>query len=366
MARTRKRPKRTRLSTGVYADCYGISLTVRGREHRYPLGTPLAQLRRTRKDLLDDAGPASRRGTLQGDCADHLRTIPEGRARDDAAAMLAHWCAGFGDRASGDLQPKEIKAQRAAWLKTGPNGAPFSKKHLNNMLHALRAVYRTNYGTTLNPALDVPVFTVKYSDARAIPNPLITRIIDGMPDRGKPANGTTPTVNLSKLRLRVMADTGLSQAMLKRVELHHLDVRKKQVYVRMRLKGRGVVGATVPLLDAGVAAFKALVHAGGLGPFSTRSLAYCWRRAVEREKAVWMASEATKRRPRPWPLPDDVRAYDLRHSFGTAILVVTGDLEATATLMRHANINTTRRYIQAAANIRARRAVQQVNRSRLP
>jgi hypothetical protein len=114
-----------------------------------------------------------------------------------------------------------------------------------------------------------------------------------------------------------MSETGLSQAMLKLVERHHLDFEKKQFYVSMRIKGRGVIGATLDMLDDAVAAFRSLDDAGGLGPFNTRSLAYCWRRAVERARRLWDAAEATRERPRPWPLTADVRAYDLRHSFGT-------------------------------------------------
>ncbi len=363
MARTRPRPKRTRLATGIYADKHGIGIIVRGKEHRYPLGTPLEQLIRKRRDLLD--APAARRGTLAKDCADHLLTVPDGRARNEQKAMLDHWIDVFGPRASGSIEPKEIRAQRAAWLTKGPNGEPFSPKHLNNMLHALRAVYKTNYGQTLNPAADVDVLPVTYHDARAIPDALIDRILDGMSDTAWPVNPKkkAPPANLAKYRLRVMRETGLAQAMLKRVELHHLNFRSREVYVSQRIKGRGVIGATLPLTLAGAAAFKALVKAGGLGPFSTRSLAYAWRRAVNRARDAWTAQEATKARPKPWPLSDDVRAYDLRHSFGTAVLVATGDLEATATLMRHANINTTRRYAQAAANIRAQQAVKALNKA---
>jgi hypothetical protein len=190
----KKNHKRTRLATGIYEDKNGISIVVRGSEkgHRYPRGTPLEQLIRKRRDLLDEAGHKDRRGTLRADCADHLLTIPEGRTREETRAMLDHWCAVFGDRASGDIQPKEIKAQRAAWLTKGPNGEPFSQKHLNNMLHALRAVYRTNYGKELNPALDVPVFTVTYADARAIPRDLISKIIDGMSDTAWPRSNKPP------------------------------------------------------------------------------------------------------------------------------------------------------------------------------
>lgn len=370
MARPSSR-KRKRLATAIYEDKYGIGIQVRKKEHRYPLGTPLEQLLKERKRLRDDAGPApSRRGTLRADCAAHLLTVPEGRARDEQRVMLEHWCAVFGDRASGSLTALEIKQQRAAWLTIGPNTKPLSKKHLNNMLHALRAVYRTHYGKDINPAADVPIFTVAYTDARAIPDAIVDRILNGMADTRWPPTkqNPSPPPNLAKLRLRVMREVGLSQAMLKRVKSHDLRFAAKTVYTEMRLKGRGVIGATVPLTAAGVKAFRALVKAGGLGPFSTRSLAAAWSRAEDRARRAWDATEATKARPRPFPLHANARAYDLRHTFGTVALIASGgDLEGTANLMRHANINTTRRYAQAASDSRARAAVRAMNtRGRLP
>lgn len=366
MARTpkkRKRPKRKRLAQGIYSDRHGISIVIRGSEkgNRYPLGTPLIQLIRIRKEKLDEAGARVRGGTVSHDIDAYLETFPEGRQRQQAATECEHWRTVFGDRASADLKAIEIRQQLAAWEKD------FSKKHLNNLIHRLRAVFSASHGRAVNPALDVKVYTIRYDDARAIPYAWIERIINGMPDRGRPVKGEKiPPVNLAKLRLRVMAYTGLSQKMLQRVEPQHLDLRQKTVYVSMRLKGQGVVGDTVKLTDRAVSAFRALAKANGLGKFSTRSLAHCWRRAINREKRAWMAAEAKKPRPRPWPLDDDVRAYDLRHSFGTWSLAVGGDLSATAHQLRHRNLNTTRRYAKAAAAMRAELAVDKMNRSPLP
>lgn len=360
---TRKRPKRIRLATGIYQDQYGISIVIRGSEkgNRYPLGTPLAQLRRIRKEKLDEAGAIVRGGTVSRDIDAYLETLPIGRARQQAATECEHWRGVFGDRASADLKPIEIRQQLAAWEHD------FSKKHLNNLIHRLRAVFSASHGRALNPALDVKVYTVRYDDARAIPYAWIERIISGMPDRGRPVKGEKlAPVNLAQLRLRVMAYTGLSQMMLQRVEPQHLDLRKKTVYVSMRLKGHGVVGDTVKLTDRGVKAFRALVQANGLGPFSTRSLAHCWSRAITRERKKWIEAEAKRARPRPWPLGDDVRAYDLRHSFGTWSLAVGGDLSATAHQLRHRNLNTTGRYAKAAAALRAELAVAKMNQSPLP
>lgn len=375
MAGRRPKHKRTPLARCIWQDKYGISIIIRGQEkgNRFPLGTPLEQLLKERDRIREsaDARP-SRRHTLRADCADHLKTIPEGRAREEQRAICDHWCRVFGDRASASLEPKEIRAQLAAWTKLGPQAPedprppkPFTRKHLNNMIHVLRAVYKTNYGTELNPAAEVPVYTVKYTDARAIPDALVDTIIDGMSDTRWPAvdGKKPPPPNLAKLRFRVMRETGFNQAMVKRVQRHHLNFTAKTVYTEVRRKGRGVEGATIDLTDAAVKAWRALQRAGGLGAFNTRSLAYCWRRAVERAQRQWIADEANKKHPRPWPLPEDVRAYDLRHTFGSAAIIASnGDLEAVANLMRQANLNTTRRYLQAVSQARGRAAVKALNK----
>jgi integrase len=359
---TRQRVKRKRLATGIYADSYGISIIVRGKEHRYPIGTPLEHLRRDRKELLDAAGtPAARRGTLDKAFDDYLDTIPEGPRRRDVTRMLQHWRdAGFGKLAVDAVKPIDIERQLAAW------GAAFSAKTRKDLRWLLGAVYNVFNGRSgYNPVRDVKRITVRYDEPRGITYDLIDQLFTFIADRGRPTKGQRrPTVNLSKLRLRVMADTGWAPAMLKRVELRDFDPKAKTVFMRPRRKGRGVEGATLPLSDDAVRSLKALAKAQGFGPFSTRSVAYVWARALKKMRRAWEARQLGKRTPKPWPLAEDARPYDLRHSFGTLVLAETGDLEATARLLRHSTLQTTRRYIQAAAALRTQKAIAQLNRSR--
>src|SRR6185503_16153028 len=42
--------------------------------------------------------------------------------------------------------------------------------------------------------------------------------------------------------------------------------------------------------------------------------------------------------------PEDLRPYDLRHSFGTEMLRRTGNLETTAEMLDHSTTRMTRRY----------------------
>jgi integrase len=353
-----KRTKRVRRATGIFEDPYGISIIVRGKEYRYPVGTPLEQLRRDRRELVDAAGaPANRKGTLDKAFDDYLETIPEGKRRRDVKTMLQHWRdAGFGAYAVDAMKAIDIKKQLAAW-------PDFSLKTKNDLRQVLGAVFNAVNGRSgYNPVRDVKRFKIRYDEPRGIDHVLIEQLFTFIPDRGRPVKGQKrPTVNLSKLRLEVMAWTGLTPAMLKRVELRDFNPKTKMMFVRPRQKGEGVDAAMIPLLDEGVKAFKALAKASAFGTFNTRSVAYVWNRALKKMRKAWEKEQAGKRTPKPWPLADDARPYDLRHSFGTLMLSETGDLEGTATLMRHATLQQTRRYTQAAAALRAQNAIRVVN-----
>jgi integrase len=49
----------------------------------------------------------------------------------------------------------------------------------------------------------------------------------------------------------------------------------------------------------------------------------------------------------------ELRTYDLRHSFATALYAADGDLGATQELMIHADARTTKRYALGSVNPRA-------------
>jgi len=117
-----KRTKRVRLATGIYSDAWGVSVIFRGKEQRYPLGTPLDELRRDRRELVDAAGAApARRGTLAAAVTAYLETIPEGSRRRDVRTMLQHWLdAGLGPLALDAVTPLELRKQLAAWPKFSP------------------------------------------------------------------------------------------------------------------------------------------------------------------------------------------------------------------------------------------------------
>jgi integrase len=359
------RGKRHRVATGIYSDVSGFSVivSVHGipHEERHPHGTPLETLRAARKALRrlhEETPPPKRRGTLATDVAHYLATLPKGKTRDDADTLFEAWKdAGFFDRNTETIEPKEIAAQLQVFATlTKPNGQRrYSPKTINELRRLLGSVFITKHGKRGdNPVRDVPRERVVYDDPRGFGYDLIESILAEMPDRGQGKKGEERgTVNLTKLRLRAMAYTGFHQLELGNISERDLrELAKKRVWMAGRRKGEGTKGGWHPLTKAGVDALRALWRAGGLGPFGTRSMATSWNRAIDKAKATWRSTYPKK----PWPLPANVRPYDLRHSYGTAVYQQTGDIRAAQRLLRHATLATTLRYTAAAVDARAQQA----------
>lgn len=362
------RPKRRRLSTSIYADAYGVSIIVRGKEHRRPIGTPLGDLQRDRRELLEAAGGAdARQGTFAADVDAYLLLLREGKRRENARGLLRHWLeaelvleggrrVAFGKVSRQALTSVAIAQQLEAW---SGRFAPGGLKHLRRELGALYR--RLNGKAGANPVADVPPINVVYEEPRAIPYPVIACILAALPDRGRPTGagkGTRPTVSLTKIRLSVIAYTGLPPAVLARIKPRDLDLGAGTVYARPRRKGKGSAGYTQPLTPQALEAFRQFAAAQAFGPFSTRSASKSWARALRKVRAAWVAKHGAK--GAPWPVPDDARPYDLRHSFGTAVMRRRRDSHAVAALLMHSNLQTTRRYLQGMVDESSREAVADV------
>lgn len=341
------RGTRTRRATGIYQDTIGHSIVVfhegASREYRYPADKSLAWLMAERQRRLAAlhqtiAREATHDASLDADVPRFVATLPSPSRRRDAAALLHHWSAVFGDRPRNDLTTPELSAQLATWAQIDPathkpRFSPASRRHLRQVLSAL---YRTLNGKNgYNPVLDVPAVRVIYDEPRSIPYALIKKILANMGDTQNAA------------RASVMAYTGLPQAQLKRLMPRDVDLRRRTMYVRPRRKGGGAPAATFQLLPQAVTAFKVFAKRDCWGPFSSSSLAKAWRAAVTAVQETWKG---------PWPV-DTIRAYDLRHSFLTEMLSITGDYHAVNELAQHSTMNQTKRYTQGAASRRVQLAI---------
>lgn len=337
------------------ARAFGLSLAA--------LHTPLEALRVTRDALIDeltDTPSARRAGTLAADVVACLATLRPGPHKRDTETLLAHWTAAeatlptgervpFGELPRAAVTPLHVRTALATF------GARFAPKTVRELRRVLAWIWSTLDGPDArNPVRAVPAPRVRYDDPRGIDYAIIRRILEALPDRGRPEKGQRrPAVNLTKIRLAVMAFTGMHQAEVGRLEPPHLDLARSRVWIAPRKKGAGSPGAWHELTAPAVDALRAFAEADAFGPFSARSMAHAWRRACRTAAARWTAEHPGE----PWPLRDDARPYDLRHSFGTAVYLATGDIRAAQAMLRHRQTSTTDRYTRAGVAPQVRRAV---------
>lgn len=361
-----------RIARGIFRDANGFTARVKARgverEQRFSLGTSLRTITdwrdRERGRLKEDLPPATR-GTLARDVVRYLATLPDTIAGDEEGTRRARelrrerqhqldwWIAQFpAKQKRSGMDPLTIRA-RLHDLR-----AVRSASTCNHYREALYQLYQTLDGPDArNPVRSVPRFEEPDPEPREIPRRLVLRIFEALPDLRRSVKGErrTRTPSLTKIRLRVMYETGLSPAEMMRIQPRDLHLADAALYVRRRRKGKGVQGATIPLTVAGVTALRAFVAAGAFGRFSTRGASQSFNRAV---KQVAKAEDVS---PTDRALLTDARPYDFRHCFASKTLRDTNDLKTTQELMRHRSTKTTKRYAHAAIPEHLRRAVDRLD-----
>ena len=112
-----------------------------------------------------------------------------------------------------------------------------------------------------------------------------------------------------------------------------------------RKKGKGSKVSVRPLTKEGLAACQALKKLGAWGAFSRSTLHRDFRAACAKVPALA-------------GLADKITPYDLRHSFGTEVYRVSGDIRATQVLMGHSSPTLTHRYTLGAVDVRVAKAIK--------
>jgi integrase len=331
-----------------------ITVRVHGRqlETHVAANASAREIERIKSRLLVRAEndlPAPQKGTLAGDVEVYLKTLAHRpRLRKERDGHLAFWVVRFGTQARATLEPADLSAALSELRTTR------SASHCNHVRIALSHLYTTLDGKrNRNPLRDVPSFEEPEPEPRALPYYLIDRILDQMTRQWGAKDDKRP--QKTKARLRVIADTGLSPAQIMRVLPSDLRLADEAIYVRRRQKGKGAPGALKSLTAAGVAAWRAFVAADAFGPWSVQSANKAWRRAC---KLAMKHKDTTDAEAN---LLLHARLYDLRHSFGTLVYQLTGDLHATSELMGHRSQKTTKRYTLAAVPAHLRAATAIVN-----
>jgi integrase len=333
-------------------------------EKKFPLGTDLAvmqawQLHR-RADGLLEAPTRAAAGTLAGDVPTFLATLPAGQYRVDSEQLLAHWSAcDLGALPRHEIQRLDVISQIARWTEAGAAAST-----CNRRLSRLRKLYQALDGlTTPNPTDTVKFQRSPELEARDIPTRIVKLILDSIVDHGRAGRGETrPEKSLTKLRLTVIAWTGIPPATLRRVRPRDLDLPGARIYLQPRRKGKGAKGIWIALLPPAVEALRAFAAAKLFGlKWSNSSAGKTWRVGIAR--AIKTAGEIARTTgDQSWAnelanLPPRCKPYDLRHSFASELYRLTGDIRAVSELLQHAELETTKRYTKGAVSARVTAAI---------
>lgn len=378
----RRGGKRIRLGVGLWTDEKGrLSATIKVGSHpqreKYFTATgdrdaDLTRMRRwqlqTKATLLEGLPVTIDRETLAGSVPAFLATMPEGSsARRDYEKLLVAWIATpLGPMRRDDIRRSHILTQLAKWESDG-----YAAATLNHRLRALRKLYDVldlDDDRAINPCAKVKKRTEPEADVRGADYAILEGILALIPDIGFSATKGTPRpeANKSKIRLRLMAWTGLPPALVKNIREEHIDWRAKELLVTPRRKGKGVRARRLPLLEEAVTALRDLQAAGGFGRYSNAAPWMAWQRAKRRYLDRMRADLTADQFAALEQLVTPLRPYDLRHSFAAMVYQTTENQYAVKDLLMHGSLQTSERYITRAVHAVSTAAIAAVQRGRGP
>lgn len=362
------------IAPGIYRDGSTLVAEVRigssrdGTQQRkteyFPLGTRpdimIAWQHGAKRDLILERPAGAARGSLAADIPIYLATLPDGKYKTETAWVLAHWIAApVGRMARASITRLDLVAQISRWLDAGAAVATVNKRlsRLRKMFHAIDGL------DTPAPTDAIKFLREPEQEPRDIPIRIVRLILDSLPGHGRAGRGESrPAVGVTKIRLRVLAWTGIPPATLRRVRPRDLDLKNRRIYLRPRRKGKGSDGAWIALLPPAVDALRDFAAANLFGqPYSNSSIGKTWRVGIARA-AKAAARHAAESGDRSWltdldQLPPRCKPYDLRHSFGSEMYRQTGDIRAVSELLQHATLEMTKRYTRGAVSERVTDAV---------
>lgn len=305
--------------TGHLRDRYGWRVFVkvgrRQKEKRFPAETPFRTRENWRLDTragLRAAPPeqdyAERRKVFADDVEHYLTLVQAMPTLAERTRHLEFWTRGFGERSRHTVTAAEIRSILQSLRASGLAAATCNKRRT-----ALMHLWTVLDGKDAkNPVRAVPKFPVE----------------DPLP-RGKDPHTIDHALRKaprcrSRATCRVLLWTGMRPVELQRMEPSDLDWPTRTLIVRTAKGGRTRV---VPLTSQGIAALR---------EFHT---ADTWQRVPQAAPLNrWLKTHTDL----------EIRVYDLRHSYGTALARRGTRLDVIAALMGHSTLELTRRYTLAA------------------
>jgi len=340
-----RKDRGTKIAEGIWRDEFGYAVSVAvgsgknkvQREARYPFDTKL----KTMTDWQDETRVALRKlvpthgkGTLAAAVATYLKSVASMPTYGDRERDLALWVAEFPNRQRHSIKSHEISAVLHKWIKDG-----YAAMTVINRRTALMAVWTALDGAkAVNPVDEAYRPDTDPLTANDIPWPTIERVLDAVEDRGQGIRGQKRTdVSKTKIRLRLIAYTGLPHKLVKQITADGIDWEKGRVLAAKRRKGTGVEARWLPIAPEALRALEDFVEYDCFGSFSNSSMLKTWRRAWRWVHPTW---------PKDKKIPC---VYRLRHSFATATYAKSGDDRGTALLLMHSRkSNMIQRYTLGA------------------
>jgi integrase len=347
----------TGLPPGITRDRRGFRayVRVRGvlRPKRFPADTPIEtmqiwqlQQRMAPAELVETGPPP---GTLAADVSTYLelkRSLPTYQTRQ---SMMALWVAALGgSRTRASVTSLEVAQALSRW----ETERKYSGSTLNHFRSALSDFYARMDPGEKNPVAAVPKYREPAPAPRGLPYRVIRAIMAQMPRWKLGKDGRRIAPSKTRAVFAVMAYTGMPPAVIRQLRPEHVLWKARAVVMPARKKGAGTVAQRRALTRQGLAALKRFAAADAWGGVKSSTMTLVWHRAVDR---------ARERDPK-LPIPADVRAYDLRHSYGEAVYRTTSSIAVTAGLLGHLDERTTRRYITGAIDDVEQAAVDVVSR----
>lgn len=305
------------MTKGIRRDKYGWRVYVKvgklQREKRYKRGTSMKTMTAKRDEIrvalrkLRTDTPTA--GTLAADVARYLeqvRAMPTYAQRD---RHLALWLDALpSTRSRRDVTAADIRTVLHAWRHAGLSAATCNKRR-TALMH-LWAVLDGKGAS--NPVRDVP----KFRTDDALPRGRDPHAIDR-------ALRTAPRCR-SRACCRVLLWTGIRPVELGAATPDDLDLKARTVIVRTAKGGRVRM---VPLTSQAVSAWKEFNAINAWGKVPQAAPLNRWLKKITGL---------------------DVRVYDLRHSYGTALARRQTRLDVIGSLMGHSTLELTKRYTLAA------------------
>ena len=357
----RREPGQRRLPSGKWQVNVQIHVAGEARYRFLSKTFPADSLLSDRRAWRERMRVAAREGHLQtdsstfaDDAARYLESVAALPTIDQRRQHIDEWTRVFGDRPRSSIRPHEIRAQRDRWLteprtdRQGRRQPPYAPGSVNKRLRALSNLWRVLDGRhAANPVREVPEADEIESEPRALPYAVIEALLEAMPDITQTRKGCTRTAgNRTKARLAVMAWTGLAQVQLAKLQPEDIDWDEPSIWVRGRRKGAAGTerrSQRKPITAQAVAALRQFDALNCWGAFSSAAMRKSLRRACRKVEERFRRDGVTINLGR-------VRPYDFRHSYATALLAATGDLQTTQRLMLHQSASTTERYARAAVD----------------